>query len=111
MIRTFCLIGLVCLLVTFSCSSCTARYVSDASRAAVTMKIDLHAEPSFDSQITCTLSPGDKVVLLDSLNQNSTLWYLVQTSDCTSGQCRRGWILADALIALDKPLTCFSCGV
>ena len=110
MIRTICLITLVSVLLTFSCTSCTARYGSDQSRAAVTMKIGLHSRPSFDSQITYTLSPGDKVALLDSLNQNGTLWYLVQTSDSTSDQCRRGWILADALIALDKPLNCFSCG-
>ena len=111
MIRTVCLITLVSVLITFSCTSCTARYGSNSSRAAVTMKIDMHSRPSFDSQITCTLSPGDKVALLDSLNQNGTLWYLVQTSDGTSDQCRRGWILADALVALDEPLKCFSCGV
>ena len=111
MFRTLCLIGLVCFLLTFSCTSCTTRSGADSSRAAVTMKIDLHSRPSFDSQIICTLSPGDKVALLDSLNQNDMLWYLVQTSDDNSRQCRRGWILADALAALDEPLKCFSCGV
>ena len=111
MIRTLCLIGLVCLLLTFSCSSCTAGYGSDSSRAAVTMKIDLHAQPGFDSQVLGTLSPGDTVVLLDSLNQHGTLWYLVQTSNCTAEKTCRGWILAEALVALDKPLKCFSCGV
>ncbi|NIA07404.1 MAG: SH3 domain-containing protein [Actinobacteria bacterium] len=111
MIRTLCLIGLLCFLVTFSCTACTARDGSGLSRAAVTMKIDLHSQPGFDSQTTCTLLPGDRVVLLDSLNQNGTLWYLVQASDSTSSRGRRGWILADALVALDTPLKCFSCGV
>lgn len=75
------------------------------------MKIDLHAQPSFDSQVVCTLAPGDAVTLLDNINSQGTLWYLVQTADCSDETCTRGWILADALVALDKPLKCFSCGV
>ena len=97
--------------IAFFCTACTTRNGSDPSRAAVTMKIDLHSQPNFDSNVLCTLAPGQEVALLDSLNQHGTLWYLVKVPNCTSTGCAQGWIVADALIALDKPLQCFSCGV
>ena len=104
-------IALVGLSILFSCTACATRNGSDPSRAAVTMKIDLHSQPSFESHVLCTLSPGEEVALLDSLSRNGTLWYLVQAPNCTSAKCPQGWIVADALVALDKPLKCFSCGV
>ena len=103
-------VALVGLLIAFSCTACAPRNGSDPSRAAVTMKIDLHSRPSFDSHVLCTLSPGEEVALLDSLSHNGTLWYLVQTPDGASAESKQGWIVADALLALDEPLKCFTCG-
>ena len=109
--RNLSLIALTGLSIAFACTACASRKSSAPSRAAVTMMIDLHSQPSFDSHVLCTLAPGQEVTLLDSLNQHGTLWYLVQNPSANCPEPKQGWIVADALIALDEALKCFSCGV